>query len=77
MRGENMEQQVEQVEQVEYCVADEVVEIKTCKDCGIEFEFKAGEREFYASKGLVEPLRCKDCRAIRKMNNKKKEDKGE
>ncbi len=39
----------------------------TCKDCGNEFVFTAGEQEFYAEKGFEnEPLRCKDCRAKRK-----------
>lgn len=39
----------------------------TCKDCGAEFEFTAGEQEFFASKGFVnEPQRCKDCRNKRK-----------
>ena len=35
----------------------------TCKDCGNEFVFTAGEQEFYAEKGFVnEPQRCKACR---------------
>ena len=35
----------------------------TCKDCGNDFVFTAGEQEFYAEKGFVnEPQRCKDCR---------------
>ncbi|CAB1246921.1 Zinc-binding protein [Ruminococcaceae bacterium BL-6] len=38
-----------------------------CKDCGAEFEFTAGEQEFYAEKGFTnEPQRCKACRAKRK-----------
>ena len=35
----------------------------TCRDCGNEFAWSAGEQEFYASKGLSAPTRCKDCRA--------------
>ena len=32
----------------------------TCKDCGQEFVFTAGEQEFYAEKGFVnEPQRCR------------------
>ena len=32
----------------------------TCKDCGQEFVFTAGEQEFYAEKGFQnEPTRCK------------------
>ena len=37
----------------------------TCRDCGQQFTFTAGEQEFYASKGLMnEPRRCPDCRSI-------------
>ncbi len=35
----------------------------TCRDCGTEFVWTAGEQEFYASKNLSAPTRCKDCRA--------------
>lgn len=39
----------------------------TCFDCGNEFEFSAGEQEFYAQRGFTEPpKRCASCRAIRK-----------
>ncbi len=39
----------------------------TCKDCGKEFVFTAGEQAFYAEKGFQnEPTRCKDCRNARK-----------
>ncbi len=42
----------------------------TCKDCGAEFIFSAGEQEFYAAKGLEnEPARCPECRAARKQRN--------
>jgi CxxC-x17-CxxC domain-containing protein len=38
-----------------------------CRDCGREFQFTAGEQEFYASRGLTnQPSRCPDCRAARK-----------
>ncbi len=41
----------------------------TCKDCGAEFVFTAGEQEFYAEKGFVnEPQRCKACRDARKAS---------
>lgn len=41
--------------------------VLTCRDCGQQFTFTAGEQEFYASKGLQnEPGRCQDCRAIRR-----------
>ena len=39
----------------------------TCKECGNEFVFTAGEQEFYAEKGFVnEPKMCKECRTARK-----------
>ena len=39
----------------------------TCKECGNEFVFTAGEQEFYAEKGFEnEPQRCKECRSARK-----------
>ena len=39
----------------------------TCKECGKEFIFTAGEQEFYAEKGFQnEPQRCKECRDARK-----------
>jgi len=40
-----------------------------CRDCGAEFDFTAGEQEFYAEKGFQnEPTRCKDCRQTRKTS---------
>jgi len=39
----------------------------TCRDCGTEFIFTAGEQEFYAQKGFDnEPTRCQTCRRARK-----------
>lgn len=39
----------------------------TCRDCGEDFVFTAGEQEFYATKGFDnEPTRCKPCRETRK-----------
>jgi CxxC-x17-CxxC domain-containing protein len=44
--------------------ADKVL---TCRDCGNDFVFTAGEQEFYASKGFInEPTRCPSCRQARK-----------
>ena len=43
-----------------------------CEDCGKEFEFTAGEQEFYAEKGLVnKPKRCPECRKARRKNNRR------
>ncbi|MBM7854827.1 CxxC-x17-CxxC domain-containing protein [Desulfohalotomaculum tongense] len=42
----------------------------TCKDCGEDFVFSAGEQAFYAEKGFEnEPARCPQCRAARKQRN--------
>lgn len=39
----------------------------TCRDCGMDFVFTAGEQEFYAQKGFTnEPTRCPSCRQQRK-----------
>jgi CxxC-x17-CxxC domain-containing protein len=39
----------------------------TCRDCGNEFVWTAGEQEFYQSRGLTnEPGRCPACRQARK-----------
>jgi CxxC-x17-CxxC domain-containing protein len=40
----------------------------TCRDCGQQFVFTAGEQEFYQSRGLTnEPGRCPECRRARKQ----------
>ena len=42
--------------------------VLTCRDCGQEFVFTAGEQEFYAEKGFTnEPSRCRECRQARKQ----------
>ncbi|MFN3373973.1 MAG: zinc-ribbon domain containing protein [Chloroflexus sp.] len=39
----------------------------TCRDCGMDFVFTAGEQQFYAAKGFTnEPVRCPSCRKARK-----------
>lgn len=38
----------------------------TCRDCGNEFVFTAGEQDFYTSRGFSEPQRCPTCRQARK-----------
>src|SRR5206468_433419 len=41
--------------------------ILTCRDCGQDFTFTAGEQEFFASRGLTNtPGRCPTCRAARR-----------
>lgn len=38
-----------------------------CKDCGKEFTFTVRDQEFYKEMGFTnEPVRCKECRAIKK-----------
>ena len=36
----------------------------TCEDCKTKFKFTKGEQEFYQSKGLTKPKRCKACRTM-------------
>ncbi|MBX6772826.1 MAG: zinc-ribbon domain containing protein [Chloroflexi bacterium] len=44
--------------------------VLTCKDCGNQFVFTAGEQEFFAARGLMHaPGRCPTCRAARKARN--------
>jgi DNA-directed RNA polymerase subunit RPC12/RpoP len=38
----------------------------TCKDCGQQFIWERGEQEFFNSKSLSPPLRCRPCRRRRK-----------
>src|SRR5262245_28533179 len=41
----------------------------TCRDCGREFVFTAGEQEFFQSRGLTnEPGRCPECRRARRQS---------
>jgi CxxC-x17-CxxC domain-containing protein len=45
-------------------------ETLTCRDCGREFVFTAGEQEFYQSRGLMnKPGRCPECRSQRKSQS--------
>ncbi|HPF53734.1 MAG TPA: zinc-ribbon domain containing protein [Eubacteriales bacterium] len=41
--------------------------VLVCKDCGKQFVFSAGEQDFYAQQNFQnEPLRCPECRRLRK-----------
>lgn len=43
----------------------------TCKDCGNEFVWTAGEQDFYQKKGFDNPpVRCPDCRAKKKADRR-------
>ena len=46
---------------------------RTCKDCGTEFFIYQQEIEFYHSKGLSLPKRCKTCRRMRKLQSIKED----
>ncbi len=49
-------------------------ETLTCKDCGAEFVFTAGEQAFYAEKGFTnKPVRCKECRDKKKAERAARE----
>jgi CxxC-x17-CxxC domain-containing protein len=42
--------------------------VLTCRECGKEFRFSAGEQAFYAEKGFQhQPSRCKECRGSRRV----------
>jgi CxxC-x17-CxxC domain-containing protein len=44
--------------------------ILTCRDCGTQFTWTAGEQEFYQSRGLQnQPSRCPACRQQRKASS--------
>lgn len=49
---------------------DQVKETIICCDCGLEFDLTYGESEWFLSKGLNIPKRCKPCRQSlrRKLN---------
>ena len=43
----------------------------TCRECGQEFTFTAGEQEFYLSRSLMnEPGRCLECRTARRRERR-------
>lgn len=44
----------------------------TCKQCGKEFEITESEAEFFRSKGLNLPKRCKECRNANKNSSSEK-----
>lgn len=46
---------------------NQVVQTCTCTQCNREFTIKVGEVEFYESRNLVLPKRCKDCRDSRRL----------
>jgi CxxC-x17-CxxC domain-containing protein len=40
----------------------------TCRDCGQQFVFSAGEQAFYQERGFSPPMRCPACRQKRKQD---------
>ena len=45
-----------------------------CKQCGKEFEITEGEAEFFLSKGMELPKRCKECRQANKIKKENDSD---
>lgn len=44
-----------------------------CVDCSNDFQFTAGEQEFYQEKSLTNtPKRCPECRSVRKRSSGKR-----
>ena len=38
-----------------------------CRDCGKDFAYTAGEQEFFREKGYADPVRCPECRKLKKQ----------
>ena len=69
--NENMCENEVKVENAEEVVYEDIT--LTCRDCGEEFVFTAGEQQFYAEKGFKnQPKCCKACR-----DKKKNAERGE
>jgi len=49
----------------------------TCADCGREFLFSADDQEFFASRGYLEPKRCRGCRANRRSDGGQQRPEGD
>lgn len=47
-------------------------EVMICKECGKEFEIVEEEKNFYISKGLELPKRCRECRIKRRKDSGEK-----
>lgn len=45
-----------------------------CKQCGKEFEITEGEADFFLSKGMELPKRCKECRQANKIKKENDSD---
>ena len=59
------EVKVEGMEEVAEVVYEDIT--LTCRDCGEEFVFTAGEQAFYKEKGFMnKPKACKACRDAKK-----------
>jgi hypothetical protein len=39
-----------------------------CSDCGKDFVFTVGEQAYFLKKELSVPKRCRNCRALRKLD---------
>ncbi|MCL6431952.1 MAG: zinc-ribbon domain containing protein [Anaerolineae bacterium] len=50
----------------------------TCRDCGAQFTFTAGEQEFYQQKGFLHPpSRCPECRGKKRNTDLSRPSSGE
>ena len=57
-------------------MAEKIDYLLKCIDCGADF-FTEGERDFYLSKGLETPKRCKPCRDKKKASLKREKERVE
>jgi hypothetical protein len=45
----------------------------SCCDCGEFFIFSAGEQQFFTARGFPPPVRCHNCRKLRKQERQRGE----
>ena len=43
-----------------------IAEIRTCVDCGADFNIAVGEKEWFEKNQMTLPKRCKSCRKAKK-----------
>lgn len=44
--------------------------VRTCRECGAEFQLSATEQEWFISRGLFLPSRCEPCRHTARQREK-------
>jgi hypothetical protein len=44
-------------------------EVRSCQDCGVSYDFTAGEQQFFAAHKLRAPRRCPPCRKVERARH--------